>query len=163
LLGAFDGRFIEAGHAAGIALPRRGRGAALVDLNMDGSLDLVVVNREDIVSLFRNTGGRVGNKTRPMGNWLEIELQNGAVNGDAIGATVLVKSGNETRTRKVQIGGGHASGQTGFVHVGTGVAERAEIRVQWPDGEWSQPYRVFTNNFVVVKRGSAHAQYWYPE
>ncbi len=163
LLGTYDGKFVEAGHVAGIALPRRGRGAAVVDLNMDGLLDLVVVNREEPVSLFRNAGGHAGNGTRPMGNWLEIELGGGAVNRNAIGATILVKSGNETRTRRVQVGGGHASGQTGFVHVGTGVAERAEIRVQWPDGEWSQPYRVFANNFVVIKRGSGHAQYWYPE
>lgn len=163
LLGTFDGKFVETGGYAGIGLPRRGRGGALVDLNMDGMLDLVVVNREDNVSLFRNTGGRTDTGARPMGNWLEIELQNGPVNATGIGATILVKSGNDTRTRKVQIGGGHASGQTGFVHVGTGVAERAEIRVQWPDGAWSQPYRVFTNNFVVIKRDAAQANYWYPE
>lgn len=163
LLGTFDGKFVEAGGYAGIGLPRRGRGGALVDLNMDGMLDLVVVNREDNVSLFRNTGARTDAGPRPMGNWLEIELQNGDSNATGIGATVLVKSGNDTRTRKIQIGGGHASGQTGFVHVGTGVAERAEIRVQWPDGAWSQPYRVFTNNFVVIKRDAAQANYWYPE
>ena len=79
-----------------------------------------------------------------------------------IGATVTVKSGNETRTRKVHVGGGHASGEAGFIHVGTGVAERAEIRVQWPDGEWSAPFRVFANNFVVIERGATKAQYWYP-
>ena len=27
----------------------------------------------------------------------------------------------------------------GWVHVGLGMAERSEIRVQWPDGEWSYP------------------------
>ncbi len=163
LLGTFDGNFAEAGDVAGIALPRRGRGGAVVDLNMDGMLDIVVVNRADNVSLFRNTGARTDAGTRPMGNWLQIELQDGKTNRSAIGATILVKSGNDTRTRKLQVGGGHASGQTGFVHVGTGVAERAQIRVQWPDGEWSQPYRVFTNNFVIVKRGAAQANYWYPE
>ena len=58
--------------------------------------------------------------------------------------------------------GRHASGHAGFVHVGTGVAERAQIRVQWPDGEWSAPYRVFANNFVVIRRGEDEARYWYP-
>jgi len=162
LLGTHQGQFEEAGEAAGIALPRRGRGAVVMDLNMDGMLDLAVVNREDPLSLFRNLGGRHADGLRPMGNWLQIELQNGDVNRNAVGATVLVKYGNETRTRKVQVGGGHASGQAGFVHVGTGVAERAQIRVQWPDGEWSQPYRVFANTFVVIERGTSEARYWYP-
>lgn len=53
--------------------------------------------------------------------------------------------------------------KAGFIHVGTGVAERAQIRVQWPDGEWSAAYRVFANNFVVIRRGEAAARYWYPQ
>jgi hypothetical protein len=162
LLGRFDETFAEAGDIAGIALPRRGRGAAVADFNMDGMLDLAVVNREEPMSLFRNTGGLTETGTRPMGNWLEIELSQKHANRNAVGATILVKSGNETRTRKIQIGGGHASDSAGFVHVGTGVAERAEIRVQWPDGEWSAAYRVFANNFVVIERGAEQAQYWYP-
>ena len=163
LLGKAGGGFLESGDRAGIALPRRGRGAAIADFNMDGMLDLAVVNREAPVSLFRNTGGsNNGSKTRPMGNWLEIELQQKGINRNAVGATVTVKSGNETRTRKVQVGGGHASGSSGFIHVGTGVAERAQIRIQWPDGEWSAPFRVFANNFVVIRRDATQAQYWYP-
>tara|TARA_R110002094_G_scaffold21756_4_gene33750 strand:+ start:19313 stop:20986 length:1674 start_codon:yes stop_codon:yes gene_type:complete len=162
LLGTFDGKFLEAGDLAGIALDRRGRGGAVVDLNMDGMLDLIVVNREAPVSVFRNRGARTEFGSRPMGNWLQIELQQRGANRNAVGATINVKSGNDTRVRKVQIGGGHASGQAGFIHVGTGVAERAEIRIKWPDGEWSAPYRVFANNFVVIQKGSEIVQYWYP-
>ncbi len=73
-----------------------------------------------------------------------------------------MRTGTRTQTRRIQIGGGHASGQAGFIHVGTGVAERAEIRIKWPDGEWSAPYRVFANNFVVIQKGSEIVQYWYP-
>ena len=43
---------------AGIAGYDAGVGAALVDLNRDGMLDLVVVNREANVSLLRNVGSR---------------------------------------------------------------------------------------------------------
>ncbi len=162
LLGQHDGIFVEVGSAAGIDLDRRGRGAVLADFNMDGALDLIVVNREAPTSLFRNRGGRTEWGSRPMGNWLQIELQQDGANRNAVGATILVKSGNNTRLRKIQVGGGHASGHAGFVHVGTGVAERAQIRVQWPDGEWSAPYRVFANNFVVIRRGEDEARYWYP-
>ena len=162
LLGQHDGTFFEAGHLSGIDLDRRGRGAVIADFDLDGYLDLLVVNREAPVSLFRNRGGRTGWGTRPMGNWLQIELRQNGTNRNAVGATVLVKSGNETRLRKIQAGGGHASGHAGFIHVGTSVAERAQIRIQWPDGQWSPAYRVFANNFVVIERGSGEARYWYP-
>lgn len=163
LLGKHDGTFVEVGGLAGIDIDRRGRGAALADFNMDGALDLIVVNREAPTSVFRNRGGRTPWGTRPLGNWLQIELQQDGANRNAVGATILVKSGNSTRLRKVQSGGGHASSHAGFIHVGTGVAERAQIRIQWPDGEWSPAYRVFANNFIVIKRGQSDARYWYPQ
>jgi len=163
LLGQWDKTFTEVGARAGIALPRRGRGAAAIDLNMDGMLDLVVVNREAPVSLFRNLGARMSWGDQPLGNWLEVELVQSATNLNAVGARISVKAGNDTMDRTIAVGGGHASGQAGFVHIGLGTAERAEIRVRWPDGEWSHSYRVFANNFVRIERGKPDAEYWLPE
>jgi len=154
--------FTEVGEQAGIALGTRGRGASVVDLNADGMLDLVVVNRNDNVSVFRNMGTQTSWGHRPMGNWIAIELVNGDHNVNAVGATVTIKTGNLTQSRVVQVGGGHASGQLGFIHFGLGVAERAKIRVRWPNGDWSHEYRVFANNFVQVKRQHPEALYWYP-
>lgn len=74
-----------------------------------------------------------------------------------------MKIGTVSLNRTIQVGGGHASGTSGFVHLGLGTAERAEIRVQWPDGEWSHPYRVFANNFVLIERDKPAARYWYPD
>ncbi|WP_343036166.1 VCBS repeat-containing protein [Chelativorans alearense] len=181
LLGQWDGRFAEAGAEAGIGLPTKGRGAIVDDFNMDGMLDLLVVNREENVSLFRNLGaraipGKAGTgfppgtaaKQRaeagptPMGNFVAVELAQKGPNANAVGALIAVKYGTRTANRTVQVGGGHASGHSGFVHAGVGTAERAEIRVKWPDGEWSPPYRVFANNFVRIERGAAEARYWYP-
>ncbi len=162
LLGQADGRFVEAGGEAGLALDRKGRGAAIVDLNMDGRLDIVVVNREAPVSIFRNTGGRHRNHVRPLGNWLQLELSQPRTNRHAVGAAILVKTGNHVQRRMIQVGGGHASGQLGFIHFGLATAERASVRVRWPDGEWSAPHRVFANNFVRISRGAPRPRYWYP-
>ncbi|MEL6297762.1 MAG: CRTAC1 family protein [Pseudomonadota bacterium] len=164
LLGTHDGRFHEAGADAGIALPTRGRGAAVADLNMDGRLDLVIVNRDAQVAVFQNRGARTQDtaRQREMGNWLQLELSQADINRDAVGATILIKTGNLTQSRRVFVGGGHASGALGFVHVGLGVAERAVVRVRWPDGDWSPDYRVFANNFVILPRGAAKARYWFP-
>ena len=97
-----------------------------------------------------------------MGNFLEVELSQKGANREALGAKLAVRVGTKTLMRTVKVGGGHASGSNGFVHLGLGVAERAEIRIQWPDGEWSHPYRVFANNFVLIDRDADAARYWYP-
>lgn len=163
LLGQHDQKFTEAGKQSGIALNTRGRGATIVDLNMDGMLDLIVINRGAPASVFRNLGGKTISNPRPMGNWLQIELQQDGANRDAIGAQISIKSGNNNRTRRASIGGGHGSDSLGFIHVGLGVAERASVRIKWPDGSWSAPYRVFANNFVVIKKDDSSVRYWYPE
>lgn len=162
LLGGFDGKFYEKGDEAGLALPGKGRGAIVEDFNNDGMLDILVVNRMEKAALFRNLGAKTDWGYRPLGNWTEIELDNGPVNHWAVGATINVRAGTLTQVQKVQVGGGHASGHIGFTHFGLGVNERAVIRVQWPDGEWSQPYRIFANQHVVIKRGKTAAQYWFP-
>lgn len=162
LLGRRDGTFSEQGDSAGIALPTKGRGAVVEDFNADGMLDLLVVNRGQNVSLFRNLGAKTGWGHRPTGNWIKIELQGEGANPSAIGAKIQVKTGNLTQTRTVEIGGGHASGQTGFVHVGLGVAERAAIRIKWPNGDWSQGIRAFANNHVVIRQGATTPIYWFP-
>jgi hypothetical protein len=162
LLGTWDGNFVEVGDKVGIASGKRGRGAAIVDFNLDGMLDLIVVNREVPVSLFRNLGAKTEWGHRPLGNWIAVELSQPGANCDAVGARISVKTGTRTMNRTIEIGGGHASGQLGFVHVGLGTAERAEIRVKWPDGEWSHPYRAFANNFVRIERDKPEAGYWLP-
>ena len=162
LLGQWDGTFVEAGGTAGVASQKRGRGAALVDFNLDGMLDIVVVNRNAPASLFRNLGARTQWGHRPLGNWIAVELSQPAPNRAAVGARISVKTGNRTMTRTVAVGGGHASGELGFVHVGLGTAERAEIRVKWPDGSWSHVYKAFANNFVRIERDKPAPSYWLP-
>lgn len=163
LIQQWSGRFVEQGTRAGIALDRRGRGAGLADFNMDGLLDLVVVNREAPVSLFRNLGREdEGRRPKPLGNWIAVALSQDGANRNAVGAKLSIRVGARSLTREIGIGGGHASAQTGFVHVGLGVAERAVIRVRWPDGNWSHGYRVFANQFVLIQRGDETARYWYP-
>ncbi len=164
LLGQWDGKFIETGDIAGIGLDRRGRGAGLADFNADGLLDLVVVNRAAPISLFRNVGHGTAEAPKPLGNWLAVDIrQPGQPNGRAVGAKISVKTGNRTVVKDVQIGAGHASGQMGFVHFGLGVAERANVRVRWPDGDWSHGYRVFANGHVIIERGAEKAKIWYPD
>ena len=83
LLGAPDGHFSEAADKAGFLSFHRGRGGSLVDLNMDGLLDGVVVNREAPVQLWRNMGlthaaaidADAAGEAAPMGNWVALQIR----------------------------------------------------------------------------------------
>jgi enediyne biosynthesis protein E4 len=155
-----DGTFVEGGLDAGIANFARGRGAALADLNLDGLLDLVVVNRRVNVSLFRNVGSGTAEEPRPMGNWTAIRLQEDGSNRDAIGAWVEVAAGSHVERREITIGGGHAGGQLGWIHFGLGTATQATLTVTWPDGSKSAAMPVRVNGFGIVQRGVDHVEPW---
>ncbi len=162
LIGQADGTFVEGAEAAGIVGFDRARGAALVDLNLDGMLDLVVVNRRVPATLWRNVGQGDAEQPAPMGHWIAVRLQQPAPNVDAIGAWVEVRVGDRTVVREVTVGGGHAGGKLGWLHAGLGDADRAEVRVQWPDGETGPWMTVGADQFVTIERGTAEAIVWQP-
>ena len=154
LIGQPDGTFVEGAEAAGIVTFERSRGASLVDLDLDGLLDLVVVNREEPVEVWHNVGSGDASEVTALGNWLAIDLEQPAPNIDAIGAWLEVRVDGPATTREVTIGGGHAGGKSGWIHAGLGTAEGAEVRVTWPDGEVGDWIRVDANRFVTIRRGS---------
>ena len=64
LLQGPDGKFIEAADKAGVASTAVSRGAALADFNLDGLIDLVVVNRREKAEVWRNITAGAGNGSR---------------------------------------------------------------------------------------------------
>lgn len=132
LLGRPDGRYVEGAGDAGLANYQRGRGGLLVDLNGDGLLDAVIVNRWDRARLWRNVGAGTAAAPAPLGHWLKMKLRQPGGNRDAIGAWIEVDSAGRVQRRELTVGGGHASGAVGFEHVGLGAANAARVRVLWP-------------------------------
>jgi hypothetical protein len=159
LLGQPDGTFREAADVAGILTFDRGRGAALSDFNLDGRLDLVLVSYGTPVRLWRNDGPLDGS-TSPA-HWLVLRIQQPGPNVDAIGAVVEVTVGSTVVRHELTIGGGHAGGQLGWIHVGLGAADHADIRVRWGDGSSSPVTSVPADTFQVVDR-VAGVRAWRP-
>jgi len=161
LLGGPDGTFRQGADAAGIVSFELGRGASLVDLNLDGLLDLVEVHLGAPVGLWRNVGSGDATQASAMGNWVALRLQQPGPNRDAVGAWVEIRIGETTLQREVTVGGGHASGALGWIHFGLAEAERADVRVTWPDGEVGPWQEVEANGFARIERGG-EALPWTP-
>jgi hypothetical protein len=144
LLQTPEGDFVERGGPAGIATFDRSRGGALVDLDLDGHLDLVVVNRRADLEVYRNQGTD--------GNWLLVTLAQSGVNSHAVGAFIELETELGRQTREITIGGGHASGELGPQHFGLGTQTRAKLRVIWPDGTVGNWQEVSANSRVTLSR-----------
>jgi hypothetical protein len=151
-LGFANGKFRRAAEQAGIVNPMRTRGAALTDLNADGMLDIVEVNRYENVNLWRNVGRGDAERPRPMGSWLGVRLSQAGPNRDAVGAWIEVESGKLRTVRELTVGGGHAGGELGPVHFGLGDRDEARVRVTWPDGEQGDWETVPANGIVTIER-----------
>ncbi len=161
-IGQTDGSFAEGAEAAGIVDYQRARGAAIADLNLDGLPDVVIVHRRANVTLWRNIGSGKADKPATMGHWIDVRLQQPSPNTDAVGAWLDVKAGDHTDTREITVGGGHVSGESGWLHEGIGSATGAEVRVQWPDGSFGPWMTVPADQRVSIVRGDTAPRAWAP-
>lgn len=140
-----DGHFSEQSIEAGVASMARSRGAALVDLNLDGKLDLAVVNRRAPMEVYQNS-------TATRGNWLTVALSQHGPNSQAVGAWIDLRLGERTFSREISVGGGHASGNATPEHFGLGTASGALLRVTWPDTTASDWIPVSANRAIRITR-----------
>jgi hypothetical protein len=153
-----DGTFKEVGDKAGIVTFKTGRGGMLADFNGDGNLDMVVVNRLDNATLWRNVSS-------DLGDWLELRLHQEGSNRDAIGAWIEVDLNGRIIRRENTIGGGHVSGHLGWLHFGVGQAQNVKVRVQWPndDGRWGSWLPVRPNGHYVVDKATGVTAWKFPK
>jgi hypothetical protein len=154
LLQTSDGKFVEVGDKAGVASMQTSRGGAVVDLNLDGLLDLVVVNRWTTAQVWRNVSTNAG-------HWVQVKISQPAPNVDAVGAWVEVRCNGATLQREITSGGGHVSGEAGWWHFGLGNETNADVRVIWPDGKSSDWATVDADKFYVVARDKP-PEVWQP-
>lgn len=128
--GAEDGRFVEELPPGGTAarLIHTSRGLAVGDLNDDGGLDLVVVNRDAAPYLLVN---RVPNR----GNWIRFRVRT-TTDRDAHGAVVSATVGSVRKYRRVAPDGSYLASSEPQVHFGLArETNAANVTVHWPTGE----------------------------
>ncbi|MCK6500721.1 MAG: hypothetical protein L6Q38_14690, partial [Nitrospira sp.] len=110
--------------ASGIRIDGEQRGAALVDFNHDGRIDLAVSQHDGPARLFLNQRARPG---------LRVTLQGSQANPASIGTQLrLVYAGQRLGPARAVVGAGGAAGTSTWVLGLDGLPDG--IQVRWPDG-----------------------------
>ena len=142
--GRFEELLTEAGPA--LAEPHNSRGCAFGDFDNDGDLDVLVTNLNEPPSLLRNDIS--GNN-----HWLKVKLLGTTSNRSAIGARIVVKTGETTQTQELLSQSSFLSSNDPRLHFGLGAAEKAELRVRWPKGDWQTIPDAAANQLITIKEG----------
>lgn len=127
--GIGNGRFKEVFPKGGTTseMVHTSRGIAYGDVNGDGAVDIVVLNRDAKAYLLMNQNPEGGGFVK-----LELRNKHGAPAQDAI---VRFNLGDEFIRREVRTGGGYCSAHDPILHIGLGIEKSISgVEVTWSDG-----------------------------
>lgn len=151
--------FDDVSLVSGVDFREDGRGHVLFDFDQDGWLDIGLSSAT--LSRFRILRNRMGELfEKDAGRSASLLLQGGARNAskqfewssrDAVGATVLVRIGDQKRLYQVSSGEGFSSQNSRWIHVGLGAAEQIDsIDIKWPSGKRTTHGSVAAGERVVL-------------
>jgi hypothetical protein len=125
---------------------RRGRGIAIVDLDDDGLLDVVIASAAGRPLLLRNV-------TQRAGHYLRVVLEGRAPNTDAIGAELEVTAAGRTFRRAVVVGQGYLGNFDPRLHVGLPPeVDAVDVVVRWASGSATTMAGVAVDEELVVRQ-----------
>jgi hypothetical protein len=142
-----DLTFADQSEAWGFGKPTFSSGAAYVDLDNDGDLEVLMNNQNEKASVYKNLSREQHNDQR----YIQLTLKGSGKNTAAIGAKVYVYAGGNLQYLEKMPTRGFQSSVTQKIHVGVGVTQVIDsIRIKWPYGTETLLTRVNANQHLEV-------------
>ncbi|MGH9868793.1 MAG: CRTAC1 family protein [Candidatus Polarisedimenticolia bacterium] len=122
-----------------------GRGAAYLDHDGDGDLDILMTTNNGPAYLLRNEGGNTA-------GWLRVRLAGSRSNRDGVGARVLVTAAGRTQSVLIKTGSSYCSQSEMVATFGLGSSERADkVEIIWPGGAHQVVESVPSRTMLLVR------------
>jgi len=141
--------FFEVGEAAGFRVDPRsvGRGGAVADYDLDGDLDIVIMNAGGPAKLFRNDS--------ESGHWVALRARATTGHPGALGARITAFVAGRALLREVGVGPSYLSQHDSEVLIGVGEAATVDsVTVLWPGGVREVWHDLVVDRRYVLVEGS---------
>ncbi|HEX9129003.1 MAG TPA: VCBS repeat-containing protein, partial [Gemmatimonadaceae bacterium] len=152
-----DLTFRNMAEAWGLAQPGFSNGAAYVDLNNSGNLDLVVNNINAPASIYRSHAREI-NKN----HYLTVQLRGSGANTAGIGAKVEITHRSEKQMVEQMPTRGFLSSVDPRLHFGLGASSRIDsLTVRWPDRRFQTLTNLEGDRILTLSQKDATGSYRY--
>ena len=154
-----DLTFTNQAAAWGLGAPGFSNGAAYVDLDNDGALDLVVNNLNAPAAVYRNRARQLDSASH---HFLTVTLRGESGNTGGVGAKVIVAASTDRQMVEVMPTRGFESAVDPRAHFGLGTAANVDsLIVIWPDKRYQVLTNLRANQFITVSQKDASGHYFY--
>jgi enediyne biosynthesis protein E4 len=136
--------WVDVARQVGVTDLYDGRAVAMADLSSHGAMDVIVANQNQPAIVYRDFPDSAN-------HWIAFNLVGTRSNRSAIGAEVVIESGDLIQRRVVDGGSGFASQNDRRPHFGLGSREWVDrVVIHWPSGTTQTLARPPIDGFVTV-------------
>lgn len=143
--------FFEISSDAGVNNVDWGMGLEVVDLDLDGDLEMIVANRAAHSALYRNMTSEIAESS----NWIQVDLEGTISNRNGFGAVVKISCDDSSHYYRYHSGVNVFGQSIKPVHFGLKSHEEVrEIQVYWPSGSLETFGQFLPNQVVKLVEGT---------
>ncbi|TRX58250.1 RNA-binding protein [Fulvivirga sp. M361] len=149
-------RFTDHSSLWGILEPSFSNGAAFVDLDKDGDLDLIVNNINDVAHVYENT------LDTSKKHFIQVRLEGPEMNPMGLGTKIYVHSKGKLQYHYQSLYRGYGSTVDATVHFGLGTSEVIDsISVTWPGSKSEVLRNVRSDQLITIdhKNGAPNPEH----